>query len=125
MTGVIESLSEEEVCLEDQGCFSFEEDTQVDGSLEEGDSATMKRESGEDGVVIALMPLESESGVATSGPIASLSDQEICLEGQDCYRLGPDSDVEQGLEEGDMVTVRREPGANGKVISVELIEGPE
>lgn len=74
---------------------------------------------------------ESKESVETTGPLISLTEVEVCVGGAAagesengaCFPLTDDSDV-GSVSEGDLVTVRSEPGDPGTVISVKAVPPP-
>lgn len=75
----------------------------------------------------------SEEGAATTGHLVSLSANEVCIgapppeggQATTCFSLDAHSFVEDGIETGDLVEVRRDADDPDRAISVELIDEPD
>jgi len=67
-----------------------------------------------------------EEGVVGDGPVAEITDERVCLRYPEpppsrrmetrCYRVPEDAEVENSIEKGDVVRVRR---IDGRVVSVQ------
>ena len=75
--------------------------------------------------------MRGDDGIKVSGPIVSLTSTEACLatdgpgsssEDETCYRIEGSSEIEPGLGEGDLVTLK---ATDGVVVELTPVEAPE
>jgi len=121
--GVVASISDTELVLEDDSTFVLNDDTEIEDGVEVGSEVEVTYEVDGDDFVALEVKLDDdedededeEEEMEVDGVVATLTDDELVLEDDTTFVINDDTVIEEGVEVGSSVEVKYEEDGDDKV----------